>query len=153
MRHALTMIELIFVIIILGVLASVSLPRLAATRDDAKISVMAQQVESGLSEILANYTSQGIVKKPHEMSQVLSQLIHIGRAAETSNSPITGSVGQLTIYTQNGTGGDDQAFVFDINQTTLVFKHGTPCIGIICTSLQKRVAEGNYSIGGSHVVF
>ncbi len=153
MRSALTMIELIFVIIILGVLASVALPKLAATRDDAKITVMSQQVESGIGEILANYSAMGVIKKPHEMSQVLQQLVHIGRAAETSNAQIPGSVGQLTVYTQNGTGGDDHPFVFDINQTTLVFKYGSPCVGIICKSLQKRVSEGNYSVGGSQIVF
>ena len=147
------MIELIFVIIILGVLASIAVPRLAATRDDAKISVMSQQIESGLSEILANYTSQGIVKKPHEMSQILNKLINTGHAAVTTNAQIPGSVGQLTVYTQNGTGGNDASFVFDINQTTLVFKHGSPCVGSICRTLQSRVSEGNYSIGGSHVVF
>ena len=34
---AFTMIELIFMIVILGILAAVAIPRLAATRDDAEI--------------------------------------------------------------------------------------------------------------------
>ena len=38
MKKAVTMIELIFVIVILGILASVAVPRLAATREDAEIS-------------------------------------------------------------------------------------------------------------------
>ena len=38
MKKAFTMIELIFVIVILGILASVALPRLAATREDAEIA-------------------------------------------------------------------------------------------------------------------
>ena len=37
-RNAFTMIELIFVIVILGILASVAIPKLAATRDDAHIA-------------------------------------------------------------------------------------------------------------------
>jgi general secretion pathway protein G len=37
-KKAFTMIELVFVIVIIGVLASVAIPRLAATRDDAVIT-------------------------------------------------------------------------------------------------------------------
>lgn len=37
-RFAFTMIELVFVIVVLGILAAVAIPRLAATRDDADIA-------------------------------------------------------------------------------------------------------------------
>jgi general secretion pathway protein G len=37
-KKAFTMIELVFVIVIIGILASVAIPRLAATRDDADIT-------------------------------------------------------------------------------------------------------------------
>lgn len=37
-KSAFTMIELVFVIVIIGVLASLAVPRMAATRDDAEIS-------------------------------------------------------------------------------------------------------------------
>lgn len=37
-RFAFTMIELVFVIVVLGILAAVAIPRFAATRDDAQIA-------------------------------------------------------------------------------------------------------------------
>ncbi len=37
-RFAFTMIELVFVIVVLGILAAIAIPRLAATRDDAEIT-------------------------------------------------------------------------------------------------------------------
>lgn len=37
-KSAFTMVELVFVIVIIGILASVAIPRLGATRDDAQIS-------------------------------------------------------------------------------------------------------------------
>lgn len=37
-RTAFTMIELVFVIVIIGILSAIAIPRLAATRDDAQIA-------------------------------------------------------------------------------------------------------------------
>jgi general secretion pathway protein G len=38
MKRAFTMIELVFVIVVIGILASIAIPRFAATRDDAEIA-------------------------------------------------------------------------------------------------------------------
>lgn len=38
MKKAFTMVELVFVIVVIGILAGIAIPKFAATRDDAKIS-------------------------------------------------------------------------------------------------------------------
>nr|WP_321431537.1 type II secretion system protein [uncultured Campylobacter sp.] len=59
MKKAFTMIELIFVIVILGILASVAIPRLAATREDAEISTTVANIRTLVSDISAYYVVKG----------------------------------------------------------------------------------------------
>ena len=59
MKKGFTMIELIFVIVILGILASVAIPRLAATRTDAEISATVANLRTLLSDINSYYVVKG----------------------------------------------------------------------------------------------
>ncbi|MDD6162467.1 MAG: type II secretion system protein [Campylobacteraceae bacterium] len=59
MKKGFTMIELIFVIVILGILASVAIPRLAATREDAEISAAVANLRTLVSDISAYYVAKG----------------------------------------------------------------------------------------------
>lgn len=59
MKKGFTMIELIFVIVILGILASVAIPRLASTRSDAEISAATGNIRTILSDISAYSVVKG----------------------------------------------------------------------------------------------
>lgn len=53
------MIELIFVIVILGILSAAAISRLAATRDDAEISKSASNLSNLIMDLSVYYTSNG----------------------------------------------------------------------------------------------
>lgn len=59
MKKAFTMIELIFVIVITGILASVAISRLAATRDDTQIVYVLTQTRTLINDISNFYTARG----------------------------------------------------------------------------------------------
>ena len=59
MKKGFTMIELIFVIVILGILASVAIPRLAATRTDAEIATTVSNIRTLISDLSSYYAVKG----------------------------------------------------------------------------------------------
>ena len=59
MKKAFTMIELIFVIVILGILASVAVPRLMATREDAEIASAIANIRTLISDANSYIIAKG----------------------------------------------------------------------------------------------
>jgi len=59
MRKAFTMIELIFVILIIGVVASIALPKLAASRDDATSIVCVREASAFITTLHTTYGRVG----------------------------------------------------------------------------------------------
>ncbi len=59
MKKAFTMIELIFVIVIIGILAVIAIPKLSATRDDAKAVTELANIKTCINDIADSYIAVG----------------------------------------------------------------------------------------------
>ena len=129
MKKGFTMIELIFVIVILGVLASVAIPRLAATRDDAEVAKAATNLTTAVSDITAYYTAKGSF--PTSVQRDFTKLTNA--LDKSGNLKVKGSTTCVTVkLPANGTGTTNATASTKV-ELTLKFE-GTDAV---CQQLKK----------------
>ncbi len=151
-RSGFTMIELIFVIVILGILAAVAIPKLAATRDDAKISKALSEVSTLVSELGAYYTAHG------QFSSTLSDMTNVKDANYTT--AFSNGHGVITYYTPDNTGNDEACVTLDVNNSggTLTVAAVSGASGNVCQGVQSASTftsdlSGTKHFGGGRVSF
>lgn len=111
------MIELVFVIVVLGILAAIALPRFAATRTDAEISKGRADVASIRSAIITERQSRLITGDHHfiEAGTGTGQLDHGGLFGGVLTYPITAKDASGHWHSRSSS---------DVNSSTVKFKVG-----------------------------
>jgi general secretion pathway protein G len=145
-KKAFTMIELIFVIVILGILASVAIPKLAATRDDAMVVRQQANLKVVISEIMTTVLAKGSADDNlTDISVALKTMVSNGMASVIAN--------KVNIKS----GSQDDCIVLDVNSSSdiiinIVYNTATDSS---CKSFQKLADLDSYKlkIRGQNVVY
>ena len=118
------MIELIFVIVIIGILAVIAIPKLSATRDDAKVAVELNNIANCISDIASSYTAA---------------------QAEDNNTASCKAIKCATISIGDKSDGS-------ISVTLLDTTNGKPrfCT-LVKEAAQEKKLDGNHSFGGTTI--
>jgi general secretion pathway protein G len=85
MKNAFTMLELIFVIVILGILSAIAIPKLAATRDDAQIAKGRSDIASIRSAIVTERQSRLIQGQSSWISELSQNTTTLFDGNSTTN--------------------------------------------------------------------
>ena len=93
MKKAFTMIELILIIVVIGILAAIAIPRIIATRDDAVLVKTMAEIRTAIEEINAYYISQGKLALDTTNNKV--------KFKEMTNAGVVDSSGNLSIFAKN----------------------------------------------------
>ena len=121
-KNGFTMIEVVFVIVVLGILASIAIPKFAATRTDAQISKCRADIASIRSAIVTERQSRliqgqsGWINVLSQNSTTLfdgngtSELLMYGITAGTTDGHWSKGTGESYTYK---VGGSDCDFTYD----------------------------------------
>jgi len=142
-NRAFTMIELVFVIVVLGILAAVALPRFAASRTDAEISKGVADVSSIRSAIISERQSRLITGD--------NKYIEAGSGAgQLDDGSLFGGVLTYGITAKDSSGHWHSSSASDENTSTVKYKVSTTDVlftytrsnGIFtCTKTDKYCSE------------
>ncbi len=105
-RNAFTMIELVFVIVVLGILAAIAIPRLAATRDDAQIAKGRSDV-AAIRSAIVNERQTRLLQGDSAYINQLDDSTNYNASGETlfdNNGTVTNSLLQYGIASASGNG-------------------------------------------------
>jgi prepilin-type N-terminal cleavage/methylation domain-containing protein len=140
MHKAFTMIELIFVIVIIGILASITIPKFSATRMDAKLSTRAQNIMTSANEIVAYaIAKEGVTAHFSFMSNSITNMVKLNIADDTGSYLVKIKVEEISdcIILKITDPGE--------NTETLIIEYGTQSSSN-CNQLRSLIDNEAYPI-------
>jgi len=145
-KNAFTMIELIFVIVLIGILSSIAIPRLTTTRDDAETTKAAEEVRTLISDIGLYYTSHG---RFDHLSKMTSVSLTDGTFNLIDANLTTKAFYSNSAHTDKCLGFQVDPLSGDLNVTSESVTSG------LCRSLNNLLKDmiKVYHFGGSHVSY
>ena len=138
MKKAFTMIELIFVIVIIGILASIAIPKLAATRDDAINASIAKEIALASSEISSYSVAVGALDNNFSsMSAAVKSMVDKGIAFQSGT----------TLNIKSGNISDCIKIIIPVGlrDVNITLERGNAGNDISCQGLQDIIDIVHYS--------
>ena len=127
-RYAFTMIELIFVIVVLGILAAIAVPKFAATRTDAQIAKGRSDISSIRSAIMTERQTR-LIKGDSKFIAAGSAAGQLDAGATAVGSgPLFGGVLTYPVADSTSDGHWHNLTRPDVNSSTYSFKSGNTSV-------------------------
>jgi len=133
-RNAFTMIELVFVIVVLGILSAIAIPRLAATRDDAHIA----KGRSDIAAIRAAIVSERQSRLLKGESNYITALDGKTSGMLFDGNDSTHTLLQYGIKSESGKNGhwsgSNNSYIFKVMNTDTTFTYNSGTGTFACTA-------------------